>query len=71
LRHDLLVIAANFEELSVDYFVAFVTTSFPCEEHGTCEETTMFMLPKHYDPTLDGGKYGAELIRRHYTEESN
>lgn len=71
MRPDLLITAAHYEELNVDYYVAFVTTSFPCDEHGVCEETTMFLMPQGYDPTLDKGARGAELICRHYTEEAS
>lgn len=60
--------AARYQELNADYYVAFVTV-LRGDTGWAVEEEDLFMMPKGYDPELDGGHLGADLIRSHYMRE--
>ena len=65
-----VVTDAHYEELNAEYYVAFVTVQ--TDVFGWIKEIeTMFMLPQGYDPELDGGRRGAELLRAYYNEEAS
>lgn len=70
LRPDLVVTRSKLERLTPELWLSIVTVARPCREAGTCSETTIFALPKGYDPRKDGGRYAADQISEYYEKEA-